>query len=293
MEKHHNYFPYLSAAATGVQLAWNAWKNHGNYGYYELRKQKSQKKMARFRQRKRQRRYRRTFRRRSRFARLRKRIRRINRTLYTKGIKSAEIKYRFDSADGLCENVWTSGSTWNHLTDIPIGTNPNARIGGKIFIRHLNMRFHLKAGITSTADNEQYVRIMIIRFNNIQTSTNWSAFSSIPDLQTLFDSAVTNDIDYQMQPYHKINNRYSKGFTILYNKLVKVSKETGADFEQRAWRAKIRVMKPCHWGSADTNGVTDVGPGQIVAYAWDNESSLNAADHPFLKMGCRISFTDC
>ncbi|ALE29601.1 coat protein [Lake Sarah-associated circular virus-8] len=283
--------PYLSAAGTAVQLGWNAWKNQG-YGSYELSKE-PEKKMGRFRQRKRQRRGRFNVRRRkSRIGGLRRRIRKINRTLFTKGVKSIEVKYRFSTADGRSTSSWSSASTWDHITDIATGSGPTSRVGSKVFLRHLNLRMHVRASKTVPAENEQYVRVMVVRHSNIQVTPNWSAVSSIPDLNILFEPALANDLDYQMLPFKRINNRYSKGFKVLYSKMVKVSKETGADYEQRIWKARIPIMKPCQWGNTDATGITDVGPGQIVIYCWDNEPSALAADHPLVKVGGRLSWTD-
>lgn len=285
MIKREHKGPFNPNLAGAVYSAFNLAKKY----WYA---QPSEKKMAGYRRRVRRRidGARTITRRKRRRNGLVKRIRRINRRLFTKGFNSTEVKYRTAALTGNTNSNHGTASTWGHLTNIDGGTNYNQRVGVKVFIRHLNLHIHVKAGTTGTASNEQYVRLVLLRWHDIKDSADWSAVSNIPTLESTELNANAGDRDLALVPFHIISSKWKTGYKVLWNKVIKVSRETGADYEQRLIKKRIRIMKPCSWALSD--GDNSVGPGQLVLYAFDNEASAVVSEHPNLKVGYRVSFTD-
>lgn len=248
--------------------------------------------MVGFRQRKRARYGRRGYGKRRRFQRkLGRRITRINRTLFRKGLKSVEVKYLTNGTSAFITDNYDAGNAIVNLTSIPQGTTNVTRIGNKIFVRHVNLHIHVHAGTTPAAQNEQYVKVALIRFKAIPDTANWSA--GLPAMSTIFDTAAAGgaDPDLNIMPFKYLTNKYSNPYTILWEKVIKVSKETGSDYMQRIVMKRVKVMLPVEYGDGGAN--TAVGPGQLVLYAVGNDTSATNADLPVFKVGYRTSFTDC
>lgn len=236
-------------------------------------------------------------RRKSRRSGLRRRVAKLSRTMYRKGLNKVEIKYTQGVVNERTSSVIGNAATRLQFTNIAGGTENNKRIGKRVFLRHLYLKWFFEAGGVggTSARNEQYVRVMVIRHTNIQVNSgDWGGVNlqaNAPPLVDMLDyNGVSGENDLRLHYFKNIGNRWQKGFVIVYNKLVKLSRETGSEKQMKVFKKRLAIFKTCDW--ADNTQGTLVGPNQLLLYAYDNETSANPIDHPTMKLYYRLSYTD-
>jgi len=221
---------------------------------------------------------------------LRRKFTRFSRTLRRKGILAIETKYSEGLLDNFTIEPWddtdpTLSPTRNgHVTAIAQGINASQRIGGKIWIRKLRLHIFVSAHPTAGL-NEQYIRVFVIR----------DLAPLVPDVSAsgstrigYYLQATGTNANLNLMPWQYINSYRAPRPQILYTALIKVSRETGSDFQYKAWKKTINVFKPCHYDSASAN--TDVGKGQIYCFWYTNETNVVAP--PKVEFAWRVSYTD-
>lgn len=323
--KHHGW---KSFAHTFVSAA-SYLRNRGNSGSYV---HGSQTQMARFGRRMRRRvgSRTRTKRRRGGFRRrgsMRRRISKIWKFMRNKGIRNVETKYiqntgtttagganpNVDIIIGtLFENQTGSGATvkdiragtpriW--LTDIGNAAGQAARIGDKCFIRNVKFKGHLQANIDGSAANEVFVRFLVVRVKEAQSFNENAEFSTrAPNMKQIFEFiGDTNNIQDPTsmegrsafpQTWRWYNNRWANDFTVLKQFVVKVSKETGADYEKKLIKFNLRVNQPCRWDGGEPQD------GHIYMYWYADQIMQNSSTvagevvRPVLRFSWRTTYTD-
>jgi len=283
-------FPTFSSALGVASTVYNAFKRSRTSYTVNGSDANPQKKMA-FRKRRRLG-SRTTTRRRRRFrGGLRRKLTRFSRTLRRKGILAIETKY-YEGFSATPSDLFEWGDTdpllsnarIAHLTAIPGGTTRAQRVGNKIWIRKI--RLHLFAQAHPTAGlNEQYIRIYLIR----------DLAPIVPDVSSVASTrigyylqATSDSGNLNLFPWQYINSYRSPRPQILYSTMIKVSRETGAEHQYKAWKKTINIFKPCHWDDSSANA--NVGKGQIYLFAYTNEP--NAAAPPKLEFAWRTMYTD-
>lgn len=222
-------------------------------------------------------------------------VARLEALMAAKGIKNIEIKYHSDYTAGQT-TFYSDAAAWReHLTAIGEGELANERIGRKVFIKHVNLHFHFRAHPNNISPNpnpnpEQFIRIALVRVRHVIDTPDWSVPGNMPLISNVFDM-VAGDLDLSMMPYKHLTNKYSNGFDVIWTKLIKVSNKAGARLEDTILKKRVRVMQPCEWGDDTPGG--NVGPGQLMLMAWDNQSTTSQFVHPYYTVAWRVSFTDC
>lgn len=230
-------------------------------------------------------------RRRRKYGGLRRKLFSLRRTIRRKGLLAIETKYFEGYLPSLAPLPWSttdptaSPPRLSHLTAIAGGAGQTERTGGKVWIRKLRLHFFLSANTGATARNEQYVRIFVIRdLAPIVEDVSAPASTRIG----YYLQATGINASMNLLPWQYINNYRTPRPQILYNKLIKVSKETGSDFQDKAWKKTINVFKPCHFSSNSANA--SVGKGHIYMFAISNETT--AGVEPTLWFSWRTMYTD-
>lgn len=225
---------------------------------------------------------------------LAKRVARISRMLRSKGIASTEIKWQNVAGSALPINPLTSarGADLWFTENIVDGTTKSNRIGAKIFIRNLRMRFLLSASSTATYP-EQYVRWIIVRDKKPASSSN------SPELQQLF---MTNNVpgsgatqaqgNLSMVTYGWYNNRHSGRFQVLSQGMTKLVNESGAGEKTKWFKINKKIQKPCSYGLGVSTPPIDIGVGHIYMYFWSSEPSATTANKPNVTFEYRLTWTD-
>lgn len=283
-------FPTFSTVGSLFQLGYNAYKRYKSSSYTLL---PNETKMPLSKRRRTGARSSRSFvrrRRRSRYGGLRRKFSRFRRTLRRKGILAIETKY-YEGSLSIAVPTYLdatpdqSPQRNGHLTAISRGSAASQRIGNKVWIRKLRIHFFLTANKAPEANNEQYVRIFVIRDQSPLAEDVSSATSTRIGY---YLQATNNSGDLNLHPWQYINNFRADRPKILYSKLIKVSKDTGVAYETISWKKTINVFKPCHWSNDTSN--TAVGKGQIYLFAYTNED--NPLYVPGLQFAWRTMFTD-
>lgn len=293
-KNYYSGFPSLSALATVGALAQTGykWLSRGGYGRYSVTgNDRGAQRRTRMKMRYGSRTKTRT---KKRFKRtLRRKLRRVQRSMKRKGLNAIETKYMESSNYNLLvAKAMGTAANVGLATDIDRGTDVDERVGRKVFIRHVNLKAHFIAGPDGLARAEQYIRIMVIRWNAVPDTDkiDWTLSANQPSVLDIMVNPIPGDVDAQMTPFKRMDGKWSNPYTILYNKLVKVSNESGGDHEQHVISKRIPVMKSCHWASSGVEGTNGVGPGHITIHAFCNET---AGTSPTAAFAWRTSFTDC
>lgn len=215
---------------------------------------------------------------------------RLARRLRSKGILSAEIKYRDDEAlSGRAlsfDNTTEPIIAFTYLTE---GIDYQSRIGSKVFIRKIKIGMHIGASEASAAPNEQYVRWIVVRDKNPDLPAVAANLGEV--VQAFYPSPSTNNEAWiSMFKYRWINNRLARRFQWLWSGMTKVIKDPGAGQQNVMIEKIINVFQPCYYG--DMDALNDRGGGQIYMFAWSNVFLPNDSDHPYMDISYRVSFTD-
>lgn len=223
---------------------------------------------------------------------LARRVRRISRIINSKGIKSAEVKYRDSTFDWQVSKPDLNNQPNIYLLDgIIRGDEENERNGNKIFVRKINLQFFLSASDTATND-EHWIRWIVIR------DAHPDSDSVSPYYQEIFESTFTstgNSAQWQANMAFLLNryihNKFKNRFQWLWTGVTKVSKNGGAGEKIKVFKKKIKVFKPAHF-TGDVPA-TNKGPGQLYLLAFSTEPSATVANMPRIVGKYRISYTDC
>lgn len=253
----------------------------------------------------------------------RRRISRIWKYMRNKGLRNVETKYLqnrglADSSakdtDGrhigsLNETVAGNppdpvdfGDYRIHFTDITQGDRHDQREGDKIFIKNVKFRAMLQANTLADTANEVYVRFLVVRvkeglmFDPTTGSTSpphiKMIYEFIGDTGDLNEPVTFNGRSAFINTWKYYNSIYSKYFTVLKNKVVKISKETGADFEKKLIKFNIRVNQPCTWSQNSPQN------GHIYIYWYcdgirqDGVLPIESGLRPSIAWTYRVTYTD-
>lgn len=311
-------FPTFATAFGAANSIYNAFKRPRTSGSYTLFPNGNGANMARsrFRVQRRQRYGTRTKRRRSfRRGTTRKRIRRIWTFMRNKGLRNIETKYNY--------NTFTSGSALGAnrvtllsdaggagitakgtFTNIPQGTTAYERIGQKVFIKALKLRWYLQAPPVGVAGvpvvpQENHIRIVVVREKEALGATdaeitpkiyhvyqnNLSSGSSDPNLVVAGDSRLQF-----ISLFKYYNSKFADNYTVLMDRTYKVANENGGDRYYIMKRMNIRVNQPCHWDAAGRRG-----DGHIYFFYFTDITSTpeTAGFIPLLWCSFRVTYTDC
>lgn len=261
--------------------------------------QGNQKKMARFRRNGyKRRRIGRRYGRKRRFYRSKRlagRVRRISKMLRSKGIRNTEIKYinNFDVQLGNRPTT-TLPAQFCFTSQVTQGTGREDRIGAKIFVRKLNLKFQIRANSAAT-NPETYVRILIIRDKQPASATVGPIYNDLFDFPAPLPTSAAIDqgattMAFTMQTFKKMNDRIKGRFQWLFDKWVKVSNDEGTGHSTITFNKIINVFKPAYYGDLPSDG--DRGPGHIYMYLVSNEGKQSNTAWPDVNYSCRMSFTD-
>lgn len=286
----------------GIKLGWKAVKKAKTYVLQEPEKKmasgRGYKKRG-FKRRRIGRRYgRRRGRGKGRMGRVYSKIRRINKIIYTKGLRNAEIKYITTTAQTVNLTTWAfSKAPSITFTKLANGNNLPARIGAKVFIRHIKYSLALYANASAT--EEQWIKWIIVR--DTKPDSGWDNtgtydpdLASIPKLGDVYKPAntltasTTADGLLQLVPYADTVYRNSKRFQWLDSGLIKVNPNLGSGNVSQLIKKRVKVMKPCYYGDTTSNAGTENGRGQIYMWTMSNFTT----NVPFGVMDFRLSYTD-
>lgn len=284
-------FPTLSAAASLVNLGYNAYKRYKSGSYTVNPSNEAKMPFSAKRRRVSGRSTSMVRRRRSKYGGLRRKLYRFRRTVRRKGLLAIETKYFEGSFTDIRPVPWDnadptlSPQRLSHFTAIAGGSGQSARVGGKIWVRKLRVKFFANAFPASPARNEQYIRIYIIR-DLAPLQEDVSSAGSTRIGYYLQSTGVNENLN--LQPYNYINTFRTPRPQILYTKLIKVSRETGSDYQYKTWKKTINIYKPTHYAGPSSNA--NAGMGQIYMFAYTNE--LDPASAPYLSWSWRLMYTD-
>jgi len=310
-------FPTFASAFGVANTIYNAFKRPRTSGSFTLFP--NGKRMARLRTR-RSRRYgsrsitkrrRRSIRRRS----TRSRFRRIWTFMRNKGLRNIETKYHYNTftsgsalganrvtilSDGGGAGITAKGT----FTNIPQGVTTYERIGQKVFIKSLKLRWYLQAPpqpptAPPVVPAENYIRIIVVREKEALGATdaeitpkiyhvyqnNLSSDSADPNLVVAGDSRLQF-----ISLFKYYNSKFADNYTVLMDRTYKVANEDGGDRYYQIKRMNIPVNQPCHWDSAGRRG-----DGHIYFfYFTDITSTPETASYiPLLWCSFRTTYTDC
>jgi len=270
-----------------IKLAKEAYDNIGKKEMASYKRYRKRRRIGRKYGKRRSKRYRKYGR-----GSLARRVRRISRIINSKGIKSAEVKYRDATFDWQVSKAEANNQpNVNFASGIVQGLDIDERLGNKIFIRKINLQFFISASTTST-NFEHWVRWIVFRdahpdsdsvspFYNEVFQTNFAPAGAVAQWQA--------NLAFLLNRY--VNNKFKNRFQWLWTGVTKVSKDGGTAETIKVFKKKIKVFKPMHF-------VGDVpeanrGPGQLYLMAFSTEPSATVANMPRIVGTYRISYTDC
>lgn len=259
---------------------------------------------------------------------VKRRITRIWKFMRRKGLRSVETKYA--QAVGTSEAGWatnpsnswaigtlrelTAGGANNavnfgsyrlHPTNISLGSAVNGRIGNKIFVKDFKFRAMVEANLSTAAPREQYMRFLVVRVKSAQgigQTATYTEGTYAPYVKQLFDMFEDDDpVDKPISFSGKLgfintwkfyDNRLRDDFTILKNKVIKISNEEGADFEKKLVKFNVRINQPCWWKAGEAQD------GHIYVYWYvdsvkqDGSVVGNENIRPIINFTWRLTYTD-
>jgi len=233
-----------------------------------------------------------------------------------KGLRNIETKYiqgTLDSGDAGASTRITLLSTAQGITakgwftDIEEGTAKYARIGQKVFIKSLKLRWYLQApksgpiggeGQPTFVPQENHIRIIIVREKEClgTTDTNVTpALYHVYQNNLITDSSdptvvVAGDSRLQFISLFKYyDSKFADNYTILSDRTYKVANEQGGDRFYQTKRQVIKINQPCHW---DSQGIR--GDGHIYCFWFTDITSIpeTAGYVPQLWCSYRTTYTD-
>lgn len=215
-------------------------------------------------------------------------IKRINRTLFRSGLKSIETKYvRVGRTETLnVINPADSSAAINLLQAVDQGVEQDQILGGKCFIKHIRMRYVIRAG---TNTGETYCRVLVVRDKQPAVAGTPPQLNDVVDLYYGSTPATTSEADQQLFLWKYINNRNRGRFQILADKWHKIVPTAAAGDAMVASKINISVMKPWRSEGTETGMLGNRGPGQIYYFVWSN----TLTNGPTMNVVWRTSYTDC
>jgi len=312
-------FPTLGAAYSIFNSAYNSFKRQRTgLGSYIL-KSNGTNPMARIKRRL-------GIRSRSRYVRRRKfrrgrrtltrRIRRIWSFMRKKGLRNLETKYIqgtitagtalgsnrctiLNNADSITAKAW--------LTDIDEGTQKFGRVGQKVFIKALKLRWFFTApprlpasppGGLTFVPQECHIRVIVVREKEALgdqptnvTPTIYHFYQNNLSTDSTDPTAVVGG-DSRLQfisMFKYYDSKFSDNYTVLMDRTIKVANEDGGDRYYRMMRKNIQVNQPCHWDSQGNRG-----DGHIYVFWFCDITSVNetAGFIPNVMLSYRTTYTD-
>lgn len=313
-------FPTFASAFGAASSVYNAFKRPRTSGSFTLLNSNGGRMATRRRQRFRGRYGSRTVTRRRSFRRrfsTRRRFRRIWSFMRNKGLRNIETKYvqiNFDSSDDVAdESRITILSNEAALkpkilaSAIPLGSSRSSRIGNKVFLKTLRLKFYLEApdvwdgtGVKPFIPNENKIRIVIAREkeglgeNSAQIEPRLGhVFQNNLYADTLDPFTVSSDDSRQQFiafTFKYYNSKFADNYTILWDKTFGVSNENGSDREYRIIKKNISIRQPCHW-----NDTGDRGDGHIWIWMFCDITAVPETNGKYIpRVFCsgRITYTD-
>lgn len=255
--------------------------------------------------------------RRARFRRgtIRHRIRRIWSFMRRQGLRNSETKY--------IQATFASGTAVASSTRITVLSNPDSlsaklclsqgiaagtgqqqRIGQKVLLKKLRIRFFFTAPPKDDSGEvfvpqENHIRFMIVRekeaLGAVVGDTN-------PSLYHIFQNVIGSDTQSPTTPqagdsrlqfislYKYYSSKFADNYTVLLDRTIKVANEDGGDRYYRMFKYNINIMQPCLW-----DHVGNRGDGHIYLFWFCDITSVNeTAGHiPLAHMSYRLTFADC
>lgn len=189
------------------------------------------------------------------------------------------------------------------VTDISQGTGEGARVGNKVFIKDFKFRGMISANTSSSAANEVWFKILVVRVKDAESFDATSPYSiRVPNLKQIYEFIGDPwDIDDPVEfggrdafamNWRWYNNRWSNDFTILKSWKVKVARDTGTDDEKKLIKFNIRVNQPARWDGGEPQD------GHIFVFWYcdqlrnDNAAVGNSTVRPVLRYSYRVTYTD-
>lgn len=166
----------------------------------------------------------------------------------------------------------------------------SANAGNEVYIKMMAIRVKHQPGNSTAFDASAfYVENMKQQVASVTapSGTGWTTGISPTSPQCQIAASFTNEWKWLQQ-------RWNDDFSVLWTKVIKISKETGVHAEKKLFRANIPIFKVAKWN--DQGNAQD---GHIYIYYWCDCCTQNptlttiaAADRPALAFTWRLSFTD-
>lgn len=244
----------------------------------------------------------------------RKRIRRIWTYMRNKGLRNIETKYvtgNFDSGGSAAganrittlQNQTSIERKITFSDPIPEGSSRLTRVGSKIFIKSLKLRFYIEAPDATTPEtfvpSENYIRIIIVREKEGLGSSN---INVLPTVRHVFQNNLVADSDdpttveandsraqFIAMYYRYYKNKFADNYTVLHDRTYKVANQQGAERYYRLAKRIIKVNQPCTWDDANNRG-----DGHLYMFAFTDITSTPETDNAIPRLFCswRMTFTD-
>lgn len=180
--------------------------------------------------------------------------------------KEVETKYNDYYNSGTFD--W-NGSVYYNLTVIPQGTTDSNRIGDKISLRGIRLRYHLLCG-----DTYNICRIVVFQYYGNNTL-------HAPAVNELFQSIYMGTVYAPMSPF---TFDYKNQFGILYDKTHNLNLN---DRQTVGVNKKIKIKYAKH--GITFTAATTAGSNQIYIVAL---SDSGAATHPSIIFHSRLFYDD-
>lgn len=180
--------------------------------------------------------------------------------------KPMEYKYKITAAQNV--NVGQSLSNMYRLTDIVAGDGPAQRVGQKITLKNLYLRFGIKIapGLTSQANEQANVRCIIFRDMQSDTTAN-------PTYAEVFETA--DNI------YTSLNSTNGDRFKVLYDQIYSLSRNGILSINRKYFKnMNSNVMY--------SNDTTGRDTGQLYV-AWFSDQATN---QPIIGFHAKVRYAD-